>query len=484
MHTVLIADDEPWVAYGIKELVDWESLGFTVIGVAYNGLSALETIMDKKPEVVISDIRMPGLDGIELLERIHQHDLSCKVILISGYSEFEYAQKALRLGAFDYLLKQVDKNKLTDTLLRLKKALIEKLQAYKELDLLLDDLFDIFEPDQKMKVRNFLASRGLEWEYPHFRFISCLFEHSSVSDAEAGMAANSGIRYLRFRTGQHKLSFLINYDEYKDPAGLLDFISVHLSEAHRIGISGIGVYSAPVAKLYQESDVALCSSFSRPESRIIEYKGADHAAALRRTLLQIELAIKEQKQEPLNGGLDELCAACLARQMPIDQISAIYNQIVSLFYKYYGNSDAVHEVDYLNYYQLFRHYGSIGQLFERLKAIFSQQSGEELHISNDTVKKIIEYVDSSFTEDIMLGVLSKKFNISLGYLSTLIKKETGTTYSDYVMNKRMNLAKELLLDASLSIHEIVERVGYRDYFHFNKLFKKQFGITPSKYRKM
>ena len=121
MYTVLIVDDEPWVAYGIKALVDWESLGYTVIGEAHNGLTALETIMEKKPEVVISDIRMPGLNGIELLEHINEKQLDTKVILISGYAEFEYAQKAVRLGAFDYLLKQVDKDKLTDTLLRLKK---------------------------------------------------------------------------------------------------------------------------------------------------------------------------------------------------------------------------------------------------------------------------------------------------------------------------------------------------------------------------
>jgi two-component system, response regulator YesN len=142
MHTVLIVDDEPWVAYGIKQLVEWESFGYTVIGEAHNGLSALEIIMEKKPDVVLSDIRMPGLDGIKLLEHIRLHDLPSKVILISGYSEFEYAQQALRLGAFDYLLKQVDKNKLTDTLARLKKELEEEQKAQKSLDLFLDDLFE------------------------------------------------------------------------------------------------------------------------------------------------------------------------------------------------------------------------------------------------------------------------------------------------------------------------------------------------------
>jgi two-component system response regulator YesN len=124
------------------------------------------------------------------------------------------------------------------------------------------------------------------------------------------------------------------------------------------------------------------------------------------------------------------------------------------------------------------------QLFDRIKAVFERQPREELLISNETVKKIIDYMDASFTEDISLSTLSRHFNISVGYLSALIKKETGTAYSDYVVAKRLNMAKELLGNAQLSIQEIVERVGYKDYFHFNKLFKKHFGITPSKYRKL
>ncbi|WP_028611536.1 response regulator transcription factor [Paenibacillus harenae] len=485
MFTVLIADDEPWVVYRIREMIEWERLGFTVIGEAHNGLSALEIILEKKPDVVISDIRMPGLNGIELLEQIRFHDLRSNVIMISGYSEFEYAQKALRFGAFDYLLKQIDKDKLTDALERLKATLEEKQKVQKGLELLLDDLFEIFESDENMKLRNFLSSRGIDCDYPHFRFISCLYQDSSFPDAGETQPAFSGIRYLRFRTGQNKVSFLINYDELKYPTGLLDFISNHLSDARCIGISGIGVYSTPVAKLYQESDIALCSFFTRLESRIIEYKqAADHASAWMGTILQIEVAVKEQKPEQVNRLLDELCAECKERSMQIDQLCALYNQIVLLSYKYYSSTDADYEIEYMNYDQLFRQYRSVEELFGKLKAIFRQQTGEELHISNEMVKKIIEYIDANFTEDIMLVDLSKKFHITVGYVSALMKKETGKTYMEYVMNKRLNLAKELLQDTSLSIQEIVERAGYRDYFHFNKIFKKYFGITPGKFRKL
>ena len=445
MHSVLIVDDEPWVAYGIKALIDWESLGYTVIGEAYNGLTALETILEKKPEIVISDIRMPGLNGIELLDQINQKKLDTKVILISGYAEFEYAQKAVRFGAFDYLLKQVDKNKLTDTLLRLKSVLVEKQKAQKGLDLFLDDLFELFEPDDKIKISNFLTNKGIDFEFPHYRFISCLYQHSTFSDAEDGIITNNRIKYIRFRTGQNKISILLNYDEFNNPIGLLDFISVNLSDTQCIGISSIGVFSTPVAKLYQESDIALFSSFTQQGQQMIEYKATDPAAALTKTILQIEVAIKEQKQEHIYKWLDELCEECKSRHMLIDQISTIYNRIVSLIYKYYSNSEAINEIEYLNYYQIVRYYSSIEQLFERVKAIFEQQASEELLISNETAKKIIDHIDASFTEDILLGDLSKQFNISLGYLSTLIKKETGITYTDYITNKRLGLLKNYCL---------------------------------------
>ena len=117
---------------------------------------AMEAIQEMNPDVVISDIRMPGFNGIELIERIRLQGLETKVILISGYAEFEYAQKALRLGAFDYLLKQVDRNKLTETLLRLKTKLADKHKANNELDLLLEDLFELLEPDNNIKISNFL----------------------------------------------------------------------------------------------------------------------------------------------------------------------------------------------------------------------------------------------------------------------------------------------------------------------------------------
>ncbi len=484
MKRVLIVDDEPWVAYGLAHLIDWESLGFTVIGEAHNGLTALEMIIDQQPELIISDIRMPGLDGIQLLERIKQMKLETKAILVSGYSDFEYAQNAIRLGAFDYLLKQVDKDQLTDTLLRLTEHWQKERQSSRELDLFLDDLFDLLEPDNNIKIANFLSNKGIQSEYPHFRFISCLYSQATASFANDWNIEDEGVKLIRFRTGQNKLSILVNYDEGKNPLALLNYISDNLSDGEYAGISSIGLFSTPIAKLYQESDMAMLSSFFYRGIPIREYKPAAQAANVGKDILLIELAIKEQDREQFNLLLDRLCEQCKTQNLFVDQISAIYNQIVSVFYKYYSSSAGIGDLEHLSYDQIVRSCSSVEQLFDRMKSFIEQLTPEEVQISNEQVKKIIDYIDVSYTEDIMLSTLSKEFNISLGYLSALIKKGTGTTYTEYVVNKRLSLAKELLHDSSLSIQDIVQRIGYKDYFHFNKLFKKHYGITPSKYRKI
>ncbi|NIK77095.1 two-component system response regulator YesN [Paenibacillus castaneae] len=484
MYNVLIVDDEPWVAYGIANLINWESLGFQIIGEVHDGLTALEIIIDKQPELIISDIRMPGLDGIQLLEKMKEKQLDSKVILISGYAEFEYAQKALRLGAYDYLLKQVDKNKLTETVLRLKDDLQNKQLAANEFEVMLDDLFEWLEPDNTITVGNYLSNKGIESEYPHFRFLCSLYSSPIAPLFKEGMIRTKGIDVIRLRTGLHKVSIILSYDESKSPLQFLNYITDYLSDAQHTGISSIGLFSTPIAKLYQESDIAMCSTAFHQGDKVMSYKLQELSPALRKKIIHLELSIKEQAREQIESMLDLICEYCKEQSLNIDQISMIYNQIVSAIYKYYGNSNRSLEIEHLHYEQIIRYFSTIEQLFHRLKSFFELLTEEEVQIHNVQVEKIIDYINSRYTEDILLSSIAKNFNMSIGYLSTLIKKETGATYSDYIMNKRLGMAKDLLNDPSLSVHDIVQRVGYKDYFHFNKLFKKHFGITPSKYRKL
>ena len=123
MYRVFLADDEAWILIGLKKLIDKADMPFRVIGEAHNGVTALEEIEKKKPDVLISDIRMPGYNGLELMEKINEKQMLTKVVFLSGYAEFNYAKSACRMGAFDYLVKPVDIDELSDLLSRLEKAL-------------------------------------------------------------------------------------------------------------------------------------------------------------------------------------------------------------------------------------------------------------------------------------------------------------------------------------------------------------------------
>lgn len=128
-YTVLIVDDEPWAAYGLEHLLTWEDYGFEVVGVAFNGADALALWEKAQPDVIISDIRMPELDGLALLETLTARGAKTRVVFISGYSEFEYAQRALRFGAYDYLVKQVSKESVVDVLNRLERDLRQQRET-------------------------------------------------------------------------------------------------------------------------------------------------------------------------------------------------------------------------------------------------------------------------------------------------------------------------------------------------------------------
>ena len=242
MYRIYLADDETWVVIGLKKQIEKSGLPFQVIGEANNGVAAMEEILEKKPDILITDIRMPGLNGLQLLEKLREKGIAVKVIFISGYAEFEYAQSALRMGSFDYLLKPVEQEKLNQVLIRLLAA--------------------------------FRRERGEEEE------------------------------------------------------------------------------TAP--------------------------------------------------EEPIN--------------------SSMMNQI-------------------------------------------------------------IREIQERYTENITLSGLAEAHGISTGYLSSQLKAELGLSFSEYITSTRIQKAKELLADESLSVESIAEQTGYNDYFYFIKVFKKNTGISPSKYRK-
>lgn len=224
MFRIYLADDEMWVMIGLKKLIEKSELPFRVIGEANNGVLALEEIKEKKPDLLITDIRMPGLSGLELLERIGKEKLETKVIFISGYAEFEYAQAAVRMGAFDYLLKPVEEEQLDAVLGRFQTEL-ERAGRFEAAD---DEeesgsvnrsvLSQIIEEIQKHYTENITLS-GMSEKYG----IS-VGHLSSLLKAELGISFTEYITSKRIQKARELLAdFNLSIDEIAERVGYNDY---------------------------------------------------------------------------------------------------------------------------------------------------------------------------------------------------------------------------------------------------------------------
>lgn len=483
MYKVLLVDDEPWISYGLKRLIDWEGLGYTIIGEAINGIKALEIIDLEQPDVVISDIRMPGLDGIKLMEEIHARKLKTKVIIISGYAEFEYAQKAINFGAFDYLLKQVERDKLIEVMTNLSGVLDEMYSSDNLLNQYSNDLFYILSPYKDMKIKDFIENKKEKFIFCDFYFITCTLLKDIELFFDCEVQNLNDIKYMRFRVGKRKLIILANFNSQNTP-NAPDILINALEDINQAGISSKGKEDSHISSLIREADIALNSEIFIPVTGIRKYELMENEHRVSTYLIDIERSIKERDFDKTTEYIDGFYKECLAGNFHIEQILIFYNQVITLAYKYYAQKSAANGLEYYTYYQMVDYYRTIHEFFDMLKVFFKESDTYEFNISNDTIKNIMKEIDSRFTEDISLQALSKTYNISIGYLSTLIKKETGHTYTEHIINKKLELAKQLLMDENLSINIIAEKVGYTDYFYFTKLFKKYCGVTPSKYRKL
>lgn len=481
MYKVLLVDDEPWIIFGLRNLIDWESYGYTIIGDANNGIRALEIIEKHKPDLVISDIRMPGLDGIQLMEEIMENKLDTKVILVSGYAEFAYAQKAIALGAFDYLLKQVEQDQLINVLKRL--TIVLQGKSLNRIQVNNDDTL-IISPLNKIKISDFVMKRNLGFDMPNYQLICCVLPHEQENKVDNTVVNSGNLNYVKVQIEANKLYILVNFDLNVNKSEPYHIILAEFPEATYVGISSICDSNRAISALYKETEVAINNEIFIQNDRRKAYRSTEKNNGLSSTLINIEKSIREHDLDHTNDYINEFYKECKEGQFVIDDILIFYNQIVTFLYKYYPKKSFLIGIEYCDNRKIIDFYESIEHFFDMIKMLFGNIDQSDRYISNDNIKKIMNDVNEKFTLDISLQLLSQKYNISMSYLSNLIKKETGHTYTEHIMNKRLDLAKAILKDNSMSIEEIAEKVGYNDYFHFTKVFKKNVGITPSKYRKL
>ncbi|MCI9142977.1 MAG: response regulator [Lachnospiraceae bacterium] len=481
MYRVIIADDEPWAVYRIRNLIAWESMNCEIVGTAGDGLSALEMIREKQPDILFSDIRMPGLDGLQLIREMKTISPHTLVILISGYSDFSYAQEALRQGVFDYLVKPVRKNDLTAVLEQAARRLSELRSPWEEHDL----FFSLFDSEHPRSAASLFTAFDCKTLLPRCCLITAVYDQALEGplmrlkqDTLVGRENQDtpALPTLSLRTGIKQMSILLQPDQTFSCADSLTAVS-GIGNPLYVGVSMISPADTDFALLLRQSKIALLTAAAR-RSREPVFYSPDIPMQSEQILAQFSTALRSNDQAALTALIDRVEESAETFQM--DVLLDITNRMTGLLCEYrYGGYEALE----MHHWQQLTPENPIELLISPLRAAILQQKNTP-DLPPTQFRQILNVIETDYMHEIRLTDVAKRFYLSANYLSILIKRETGLTFSELLIQKRIALARKLLAETNLPIQDIMEQVGYKDYSCFIKLFKKHTGYTPYAYRKV
>ncbi len=536
MIKVLIADDEEKVCTLIYKLVNWGDFDMEVVATVYNGIEALERIEELAVDIVITDIRMPGYDGIELISKVKEINDHIEFIIISGYRHFEYAQSAIKYGVSDYLLKPIKKEELTDTLEKirwkcLKRA--EQLSTQEQLRLRLQD--DTSKQREQLFLDFLFNSRGaiasleeLNKTYC-FKFgkgifqltaikIDCLYEDYNADSIKVLYEKISKILDSILRDSCYEMEIycndtivytLLNYSLEnrlflrRQLKAVMSELSVQKTVFDKVFFTlCVGKQTEDVQKLPQ----CFISAQNTVFQRLVDGTGKmiDDAHAIEEYVpLQQEYLLGDfrrqmsQAVELLDLQAAMSAVSLLASAVPINEKtkgSCVYKLVWAageMFMVLIKNTQYNVEIP-AGIYEEFKIRlflcGNVEQLFESLGLLIRTQidfivQGKK-QADNRPIRIAKEYIQRNYMNPIGLEEISEMLGFNLSYFSVLFKKETGKNFLEYLTEVRISNAKELLRETNLNIAEICNRVGYLDQKHFIATFKKYAGIKPGEFRKL
>ncbi len=415
MYNVMLVDDEEEVRLAIEKKINWHELGFDVVATAENGQDALEKALENQPDVVMTDINMPFLNGLEFSKQLKSELPATKVVIFSGYDEFEYAKEAIELSAEEYILKPIDADELHNVFARIKVRLDDELDKRRNLETLeryYQESFPIFREQlliglieghiDSKKIDSIISDygEGLKGDFYAVGTINLSFEHESqINNDKKRLLSVSLTQLIKERIESHENYFCVNY--LGNVIVLGSFKAIDEYDAFELELDQICKLSY---KLLEIPTVAGIGNVVDSIERLNDsYKASKEAATY----------------------------------------SAVYfdNQAVSI------------------------------------RDLEAKKSGSDL------IDKAQKYIAENYKDSTLsIDRICSELNVSSSYFSSLFKKNLGMSFVTYLTDVRMNKAVWLLEHTDEKAYIIAGMVGYDDPNYFSYVFKKAYGISPSKYR--
>lgn len=458
----LIVDDEVFVAESLKALLDWTALGFEIVGTCYSAESALSFLERHSVDLLLCDIKMPGMTGLELISQVRSRWPHIESIIVSGYSDFTYAQTAIRHGAIAYCLKPFNEQETQTVLESARKKIYE---TRKKREYILTELLFLSDDLPTAHLQHNLTVLGFNLKSPIYvcMMLGC---HIELNDISLNM---------HLSIGNHKYVYLVQ------PFGPLDDIIKVLNHVCEQNEANAGI--APVNENQRISEAieharqCAMHGFISEKHEVVSYEFLPAHARQRRHDLSSLLPSSGMNHERKNQYINHVCAVFLAERYTVRDAYHFYNLLISQP----AMADSIAAFD-------FDGYESMAEEFKSLRNMLSQiLLADKIQVLNETdshswIRSIKSFCEKNYAEPISITMASDMLHVSPSYFSTLFKRETGENFTAYVTNLRLNKARELLISTKRNVSDIAIEVGYSDYYYFTKVFRKYYGITPTQYR--
>ena len=516
MFRVILADDEPVIIRGLKKLIAWDKLNAEVIADACDGEELLGQIKRLKPDIIISDVAMPKMTGLDVIEEIQKNHWNIKVIFLSGYQEFDYVKTALSREAVDYLLKPVGKEELEYAVTRAEQMLksghpVEYWQAEKS------DVEQVFK-----KINSEYESKDL---YQHFRDMGIDTEGKIFMGASFGIlpSSNTGtedqnilelIRLSIFQKmnehlKQNKNGFVIKRDtdinnliilgrNEKETEEEIKWLRQWIKEQYQVRMAvGIGKAVEQITDLKYAYKTAKfsCQLYYFCEEEVIRYgsisrefgSSFDDYNTCYNLLAEAVLAGEPVWKEHLEKALD------IIENLHYGNRYAAENRCIAMLLdlqKEIREQEEIEEKDRRNY-ELFVSNIRKMHTFRELRGFIKKNLSRfvdgvflQNHVrEKDPIRHVKSYIKEHYEEDISLEKMARMVYMNPYYFSSFFKKETGENFKNYLIGIRMKAAMKILMESELTTYQLAQSVGYKDVKTFVDKFREYYGDTPTEYKK-
>ncbi|MNO14267.1 putative response regulatory protein [compost metagenome] len=535
MWKIAIVDDERQVLQGMKRAIPWEQLGAEWVGEALNGTDGLDVVRRTEPDIVITDIYMPAMNGIDMIEQLRKDGYDGKVIIFSGYSDFEHARQALRFNVSDYVSKPISVPTLKTILTKVIGELTEEEESRQKQGEM-ERKLSLYEPfiekewvrsavvgtlDSSYREAGRLPEPYRYWtDFSHITIGIDLVRDARVSEfslsdwnlfrfairniaCEVARKMFSSVEYTELHSTR---AVLMVHPRPEEPAELLDkklhelgvklinAIKCYLKLVVRVGIGGVKRQWLQIPESTEEAFRAIELRAGRrdPAYALYAYQEDEDDYVFADNLFSVKFYVElasamkaSQEAEAKKLVADYMSRLELQKAMTPESVQILASELWGVF-TYCLYEAGVLLNDLVPGEQITKELvGLTGPeqltewLSDKITFICSSRQWRGNNKHRQVVDYMTGYIHEHYAEDITLAELSEKLYISRNHLSIIFKNITGETFNNYLTRVRIEKARELLLQRTMLVYEVAERVGYKNVPYFSTLFKKITGMNPT-----